>query len=245
MRNSNCLALAPTATISNIAGALPSTEPIYKNMYVKSNQFGDFTVVNHYLVEDLKKAGLWSPRMAELIKYHDGRVTAIGEIPERLRAKYKETFEIEPYWVIKAAAYRGKWIDQSQSVNVFYSGSSGKDLNDIYFQAWEMGLKTTYYLRTLAASQVEKSTVSTAEYGSTHKRGTAAATPDNEQLGAKKPETQATKPSFTAVSETVNSPRNETSAQSAKDSVTAAEASAPTGLKGLCRIDDPNCEACQ
>jgi ribonucleoside-diphosphate reductase alpha chain len=218
MRNSNCLALAPTATISNIAGALPSTEPIYKNLYVKSNQFGDFAVANTYLIEDLKKAGLWSARMAELIKYNDGRVTAIGEIPEEIRAKYKETFEIEPYWIIKAAAYRGKWIDQSQSTNIFYAGTSGKDLNDIYLLAWEMGLKTTYYLRTLAASQVEKSTVSTAEYGSTHKREGAVGS---------------------APVEVVLAPIKAEVAPNAKPTPAIG------ALKGLCRIDDPNCEACQ
>lgn len=222
MRNSNCMAIAPTATISNIAGSLPSTEPIYKNVYVKSNQFGDFVVANQYLIEDLKKIGLWNARMAELIKVHDGKVTAIGEIPESLRAKYKETFEIEPYWLIKAAAHRGKWIDQSQSLNIFYSGSSGKDLNDIYLLAWEMGLKTTYYLRTLAASQVEKSTVSTAEFGSTHKRTSS------DQAKA-------------VEAEAVPAPRVEAAAPVA----VAVKTPSPVELKALCRIDDPNCEACQ
>ncbi len=229
MRNSNCMAIAPTATISNIAGSLPSTEPIYKNIYVKSNQFGDFAVANQYLIEDLKKVGLWNSRMAELLKYHDGKVTAIGEIPENIRAKYKETFEIEPYWLIKAAAYRGKWIDQSQSVNIFYAGSSGKDINDIYMLAWEMGLKTTYYLRTLAASQVEKSTVSTAEFGSTHKRETTPAqAPSAASVEAPKPIAAAVSEVMVAIAAKVEMP-----------AVAAPE------LKGLCRIDDPNCEACQ
>jgi len=237
MRNSNCMAIAPTATISNIAGSLPSTEPIYKNIYVKSNQFGDFAVSNQYLIEDLKKLGLWNARMAELLKFHDGKVTAIGEIPENIRAKYKETFEIEPYWLIKAAAYRGKWIDQSQSVNIFYSGSSGKDINDIYLLAWEMGLKTTYYLRTLAASQVEKSTVSTAEFGSTHKREAAVAqepTAKN-QFPNKDPMVN-----HKDASPVIPAPVVQQAVVAA-----AKNEAAPVELKGLCRIDDPNCEACQ
>jgi ribonucleoside-diphosphate reductase alpha chain len=170
MRNSNCMAIAPTATISNISGCTAAIEPIYKNIYVKSNISGDFTVVNPYLIEDLKRIGLWDSEMLGKIKYHDGSIAEILEIPEEIRAKYKETFEIDMQWLIKAAAERGKWIDQSQSLNIFFRGQSGKDLSDIYFYAWNMGLKTTYYLRTLAASQVEKSTVNSAEYGSTHTR---------------------------------------------------------------------------
>lgn len=173
LRNSNCLAIAPTATIANIAGCLPSIEPIYKNLYVKSNVSGDFIVINPYLVEDLKKVGLWNSEMMEKIKFYDGSIKHILEIPERLKEKYKEAFEIDARWLIKAAAVRGKWIDQSQSLNIFFHGSSGRDLADIYEYAWSMGLKTTYYLRSLAASQVEKSTVQTQEFGSTHIRKTA------------------------------------------------------------------------
>lgn len=170
MRNSNCLAVAPTATTANIVGCFPSIEPIYKNIYVKSNQAGDFTVINPYLVDDLKKIGLWDFEMLGKIKYHDGDISEISEIPAALRAKYKEAFAINPRWLIKSAAYRGKWIDQSQSLNIYFRSASGKELNDIYLYAWEMGLKTTYYLRTLAASQVEKSTVNASEFGSTHLR---------------------------------------------------------------------------
>ncbi len=170
MRNSNCMAIAPTATISNISGCTAAIEPIYKNIYVKSNISGDFTVVNPYLIEDLKRLGLWDNEMLGKIKYHDGSVHDILEIPEDIRKKYKETFEIETSWLLKAAAERGKWIDQSQSLNIFFRGQSGKELSDIYFLAWNLGLKTTYYLRTMAASQVEKSTVSTEEHGSTHMR---------------------------------------------------------------------------
>lgn len=174
MRNSNTMAIAPTASISNIAGCYPCIEPIYKNLYVKSNMSGDFTVINSFLIEDLKKLGLWNESMVKKIKFHDGSIQKITEIPEDLRAKYKEVFEINPLTLVKVAARRGKWIDQSQSFNIFVQGVSGKQLSDIYMAAWEQGLKTTYYLRSLAISQVEKSTVDTAEFGSTHKREVAA-----------------------------------------------------------------------
>jgi ribonucleoside-diphosphate reductase alpha chain len=174
MRNSNTMATAPTASISNISGCYPCIEPIYKNLYVKSNMSGDFTVINSYLIDDLKKLNLWSDDMLRNIKFNDGSIQKITEIPAEIRAKYQEVFEIDPEWLVKIAAYRGKWIDQSQSLNIFVQGVSGKKLSDIYFYAWKMGLKTTYYLRSLAASQVEKSTVDTAEFGSTHKREFAA-----------------------------------------------------------------------
>jgi ribonucleoside-diphosphate reductase alpha chain len=170
MRNSNCMAIAPTASTSTIAGCVPSIEPIYKNIYVESNISGDFTVVNPYLVHDLKRLGLWSEAMLNELKYRDGSIAVIAGIPDAVKAKYKEVFEIDMRWIAKSAAYRAKWIDQSQSLNIFFRGSSGKDLSEVYFYAWRMGLKTTYYLRTLAATQVEKSTVSTKEFGSTHRR---------------------------------------------------------------------------
>lgn len=178
MRNSNCMAIAPTATISNISGAIPAIEPIYKNIYVKSNISGDFVVVNHYLVRDLKARGLWNDEMLTKLKFYDGRVTEIPDVPQDLKDKYKEVFEVDARWLIKAAAFRGKWIDQSQSLNIFYGGKSGKDINDIYIYAWDMGVKTTYYLRSMAASQVEKSTVNTSEFGSTHVRGGQGTTED-------------------------------------------------------------------
>jgi ribonucleotide reductase alpha subunit len=126
---------------------------------------GDFMVVNEFLVEDLKALGLWSADMLEKIKFYDGSIQQIPEIPESLRAKYKEVFEIEPQWLVKAAAYRGRWIDQSQSLNIFYGGTSGRVLSEIYQYAWDLGLKTTYYLRTMGASRIEKSTVNLAKYG--------------------------------------------------------------------------------
>ncbi len=159
MRNSNCLAIAPTATISNICGCFPSIEPIYKNLYVKSNMSGEFTVDNFYLINDLKAIGLWNATILEKIKAQDGSIKNIAVIPQRLKDKYKEAFDIDSEWTVKQAAYRGKWIDQSQSINIFSSTTSGKRLADIYIYAWNMGLKTTYYLRTLAASGIEKSTV--------------------------------------------------------------------------------------
>lgn len=170
MRNSNTMAIAPTATISNISGCFPCIEPIYKNIYVKANMSGEFTVVNKYLVEDLKKHNLWDQEMLEELKYYDGSVQMITRIPQELKAKYKEAFEIDPEWLIKLTAARAKWIDQSQSHNVFMKGVSGKKLSDIYMAAWHAGLKCTYYLRTLGASQIEKSTLDAKKYGYTQKR---------------------------------------------------------------------------
>lgn len=173
MRNSNVMAVAPTATISNIAGVFPSIEPIYKNIYVKANMCGEFTIVNKYLVDDLKRIELWDQSMLEQLKYYDGNVQMIDLIPKQLKDKYKEAFEIDPVWLIKISTARGKWIDQSQSHNVFMKGVSGKKLSEIYLTAWKAGLKTTYYLRTLGASQIEKSTLDAKKFGFTQKRSYA------------------------------------------------------------------------
>jgi ribonucleoside-diphosphate reductase alpha chain len=170
MRNSNCMAMAPTATISNIVGSVPCIEPIYKNIYVKSNMNGEFIIINPYLVSDLKALNLWDFEMIGLLKYNDGSVKDIPSIPSHLKDKYKEVFQIDPSWILKSAAYRGKWVDQSQSLNIYFAGTSGRELASVYEYAWSLGLKTTYYLRSLGASQVEKSTVNASEYGSTHKR---------------------------------------------------------------------------
>jgi ribonucleoside-diphosphate reductase alpha chain len=137
---------------------------------VKSNKEGDFVVVNKYLVSDLKNLGLWGKEMLNKLKFNDGSVQNIREIPVAIKEKYKEVFEIDPKWLIDAAAQRAKWIDQSQSLNIFFRKTSGKELSELYFHAWKMGIKTTYYLRTLGASQVEKSTLETAEFGATHTR---------------------------------------------------------------------------
>ena len=170
MRNSNVMAVAPTATIATIAGVLgPCGEPTYKNIFVKSNMSGEYTVVNEYLVEDLKQLGLWDKEMLDLIKFHNGSIQKIDSIPLRLRQKYKEAFEIDQKRSIDLTALRAKWIDQSQSHNIFFSSNNGRVLSDIYQHAWNKGLKTTYYLRTLGASGVEKSTLDT-KYGLTQKR---------------------------------------------------------------------------
>ena len=170
LRNSNMMAMAPTATISNIVGSVPCIEPIYKNIYVKSNMNGEFIIVNPYLVTDLKALNLWDFEMIGLLKYNDGSVKDIPSIPAHLKDKYKEVFQIDPSWLIKSAAARGKWVDMSQSLNIYFAGTSGRELANIYEYAWGFGLKTTYYLRSLGASQVEKSTVNVAEFGATHNR---------------------------------------------------------------------------
>lgn len=170
MRNSNVMAIAPTATISNIVGCFPCIEPIYKNLYVKSNMSGEFTVVNKYLVQDLKLCNLWNPIMLDKLKYFDGNVQMIEEIPLPLKQKYKEAFELDPLFLLDVTAVRSKWIDQGIAHNVFMKGTSGKLLEEIYLHAWRSGLKTTYYLRTLGASQIEKSTLDAKQFGFTQKR---------------------------------------------------------------------------
>ena len=159
MRNSNCLAIAPTATIANIVGVSASIEPTYQNLYVKSNLSGEFTVVNEYLVADLKKAGLWDEVMISDMKYFDGNLARIDRIPADLRRIYATAFEVEPKWLVEAAARRQKWIDQSQSLNIYMAGASGRKLDETYKLAWIRGLKTTYYLRAMGATHAEKSTV--------------------------------------------------------------------------------------
>jgi ribonucleoside-diphosphate reductase alpha chain len=161
MRNSNCLAIAPTATISNIIGVSPSIEPTFQNLYVKSNLSGDFTVLNSYLVKDLKARGLWDEVMVHDLKYFDGSVMPIERIPADLKQLYATAFEIDPIWLIEAGARRQKWIDQAQSLNLYVSEPSGKKLDEMYRHAWLRGLKTTYYLRTTGATYAEKSTVQT------------------------------------------------------------------------------------
>ncbi|MDC3405546.1 ribonucleoside-diphosphate reductase subunit alpha [Luminiphilus sp.] len=159
MRNSNCMAIAPTATIANITGVSQSIEPTYQNLYVKSNLSGEFTVVNPYLVRDLKGRDLWDKVMVNDLKYFDGSVQAIDRIPDDLKAKYSTAFEIEPRWLVDSASRRQKWIDQAQSLNLYINNASGKKLDVTYRMAWYSGLKTTYYLRSLAATGTEKSTV--------------------------------------------------------------------------------------
>ncbi|HYS56755.1 MAG TPA: ribonucleoside-diphosphate reductase subunit alpha [Burkholderiales bacterium] len=159
MRNSNCLAIAPTATIANIVGVSASIEPTFQNLFVKSNLSGEFTVVNEYLVNDLKKLGLWDEVMVADLKYFDGNLARIDRAPSDLRRLYATAFEVEPVWVVEAGARRQKWIDQSQSLNIYIGKASGKKLDESYKLAWQRGLKTTYYLRAMGATHAEKSTV--------------------------------------------------------------------------------------
>jgi ribonucleoside-diphosphate reductase alpha chain len=170
MRNSNVMAIAPTATICNVAGLIgPCGEALFSNLYGKENMSGGFTVINEYLVNDLKKEGLWNKEMVDQIKVYNGSIQKIDRIPLRLRMKYKTVWEIDQKRSIDLTALRGKWIDQSQSHNIFFGSNNGNKLAELYMYAWKKGLKTTYYLRTLGASGVEKSTLD-AKYGMTQKR---------------------------------------------------------------------------
>jgi ribonucleoside-diphosphate reductase alpha chain len=192
MRNSNCVAIAPTATISNIIGVSACIEPTYQNLYVKSNLSGEFTVVNNYLVRDLKKLGLWDEVMVADLKYFDGSLSRIDRIPADLRALYATAFEVETSWIVECAARRQKWIDQAQSLNIYMAGASGKKLDDTYKLAWLRGLKTTYYLRTLGATSAEKSTghggelnaVSMGADGQSAAHAASPALPEPELMGA-------------------------------------------------------------
>jgi ribonucleoside-diphosphate reductase alpha chain len=159
MRNSNVMAIAPTATIANITGVTQSIEPTYQNLFVKSNLSGEFTVVNPHMVHDLKRQGLWDSVMVNDLKYYDGSLQSIDRIPADLRQLYVTAFEVEPRWLVDAASRRQKWIDQAQSLNLYIANASGKKLDIMYRMAWMRGLKTTYYLRALSATSTEKSTV--------------------------------------------------------------------------------------
>ena len=163
IRNSNIMAIAPTATIANITGVSQSIEPTYQNLYVKSNLSGEFTVINPYLVRDLKARGLWDSVMINDLKYYDGSVQQIERIPQELKDLYATAFEVDTKWIVDAASRRQKWIDQAQSLNLYIAGASGKKLDVTYRMAWYRGLKTTYYLRALAATSTEKSTINTGK----------------------------------------------------------------------------------
>lgn len=215
MRNSNVMAIAPTATISTIIGVSQSIEPSYRQLYVKSNLSGEFTQVNYALVEQLKSLGLWDAQMLEELKYYDGSLQNIGRIPLEIRERFLTAFEIEPKWLIACAARRQKWIDQGQSLNLYLAEPSGRALHDIYFMAWEHGLKTTYYLRTLAATQVEKSTIDVNRFG-VQPRWMKNRSASGDIEIDRGPSTEDT---------------------SAGTEILAA----PT----VCSIDDPDCEACQ
>jgi ribonucleoside-diphosphate reductase alpha chain len=194
MRNSNCVAIAPTATISNIIGVDACIEPCFGNLSVKSNLSGEFTVINAYLVRDLKRLGLWDEVMVVDLKHFDGSLRPIDRVPQEIKSLYATAFEIEPQWIVEAAARRQKWIDQAQSLNIYMAGASGKKLDDTYKLAWLRGLKTTYYLRTLGATSAEKSTGRGGELNAVNASGAGStsgtfasavsALPEPEILGA-------------------------------------------------------------
>lgn len=221
MRNSNVMAIAPTATISNICGVSQSIEPTYQNLYVKSNLSGEFTVVNAYMVNDLKERDLWDEVMINDLKYYDGSVQPIDRVPEDLKAKYASAFEVEPKWLVEAASRRQKWIDQAQSLNLYIKGVSGKKLDVTYRMAWFRGLKTTYYLRALGATSVEKSTVERGTLNAVGNAGTPSAQPA---------------PSAEAGPQAGNEPRGIEDFLQGKGSQRAPSAA---------DIDDLGCEACQ
>ncbi|MFB6182004.1 MAG: ribonucleoside-diphosphate reductase subunit alpha [Candidatus Magasanikbacteria bacterium] len=266
MRNSNTMAVAPTATISNIAGVFPTIEPIYKNIYVKSNMSGEFTRVNRYLIDDLKERDLWSPELLKKIKQKDGKISRVDEIPQEIKDKYKESFELDPKHLIEVAAERGKWIDQSQSLNIFYEGSSGKEISEIYMHAWKYGLKTTYYLRTLGANTVEKSTVSLESKGKRDEDSTEETT-DAVSTGTVNIESEREKVS-TKSKKTENTAKQKEATPSSDSESGSTSRRARTGLEtssdrskteneqnknvddsdsdsNLETIGRPDCEACQ
>jgi ribonucleoside-diphosphate reductase alpha chain len=165
MRNSNTMAIAPTATISNITGVTQSIEPMYKHLFVKSNLSGEFTIPNTFLVEKLKAIGMWDKDMLDDLKYFDGSITEIDRVPGELKHIFLTAFEIDPEWIIECASRRQKWIDMGQSLNMYLAEASGKKLHQMYLLSWTKGLKTNYYLRTLAATQIEKSTTDVNKRG--------------------------------------------------------------------------------
>jgi ribonucleoside-diphosphate reductase alpha chain len=194
MRNSNCLAIAPTATIANIVGVSASIEPTYQNLYVKSNLSGEFTVVNEHLVSELKRQGLWDEVMIADLKYFDGNLGRIDRVPADLRRLYATAFEVEPQWLVESAARRQKWIDQAQSLNIYMAGASGRKLDETYKLAWVRGLKTTYYLRSMGATHAEKSTVRAGQLNAVpaaEQGGGLAAEPGAKVCGLDDPECEA------------------------------------------------------
>ena len=244
MRNSNTMAIAPTATISNIVGVSQSIEPSYKHLFAKSNLSGEFTTINVYLVEALKKLDLWDAEMMEDLKYYDGVLTDIERIPEDVKEIFRTAFEIEPRWMIECASRRQKWIDMGQSLNLYLAAPNGKKLNDMYMLAWQKGLKTTYYLRTLAATQIEKSTVDLNRRGAQprwmkNKSASAAVKVDRQQPSSLSPAV-ASAPAPQSVPVAQPAPTVEAAST---DEMTLSNEPA-TAVK-MCSILDPGCESCQ
>jgi ribonucleoside-diphosphate reductase alpha chain len=219
MRNSNCVAIAPTATISNIIGVDACIEPCFGNLSVKSNLSGEFTVINGYLVNDLKRLSLWDDVMLVDLKHFDGSLRPIDRVPQDIKTLYATAFEVETSWIVEAAARRQKWIDQAQSLNIYMAGASGKKLDDTYKLAWLRGLKTTYYLRTMGATHAEKSTVKAGKLNAVSSSGSSGP--------------EAASGSMSALA-----------AAAAASATAQLNASPATDIK-FCAIDDPGCEACQ
>jgi len=215
MRNSNCVAIAPTATISNIIGVDASIEPCFGNLSVKSNLSGEFTIINSYLVRDLKRLGLWDDVMVMDLKHFDGSLQPIDRVPAEIKSLYATAFEVETRWLVEAASRRQKWIDQAQSLNIYMAGASGKKLDDTYKLAWVRGLKTTYYLRTQSATHAEKSTVTAGRLNAVSSGGDTPAQSAMSALDA--------------------------AAAAARQQMAAVPA---TDVK-FCGVDDPTCESCQ
>ena len=218
MRNSNCVAIAPTATISNIIGVDASIEPCFGNLSVKSNLSGEFTVINSYLVHDLKRLGLWDDVMVMDLKHFDGSLQPIDRVPQEIKQLYATAFEVETQWLVEAAARRQKCIDQAQSLNIYMAGASGKKLDETYKLAWVRGLKTTYYLRTMSATHAEKSTVSA---------GRMNAVSSGSDSGGSVKMSNAMEEAAAAAQAQMALPEN-----------------AATDIR-FCGVDDPTCESCQ
>ncbi len=224
MRNSNVLAIAPTATISNICGVSQSIEPTYQNLFVKSNLSGEFTVINPYLVTDLKQAGLWDEVMVNDLKYFNGSVAKINRIPDSLKQLYATAFEIDPIWLVEAGARRQKWIDQSQSLNLYMAQPSGKKLDQLYRHGWLRGLKTFYYLRSLGATNTEKATI------------------DDRALNAVQVDAHSAN---AATAATPNMMTAATTAAVNDAHVNVVNTDTASSTATACLITDPTCEACQ
>ena len=233
MRNSNCVAIAPTATISNIIGVSACIEPNYENLFVKSNLSGEFTVINEHLVDDLKARGLWDEVMISDLKYFDGALAKIDRIPDDLKANYATAFEMDPSWIVEAASRRQKWIDQAQSLNIYMAGASGKKLDEAYKLAWTRGLKTTYYLRTMGATSAEKSTGKGGELNAVSSSGVGTPSISQGTALTKAPTTQYMG----------DRPGALVAPAASGHAITNVDLPA-TDMK-FCNLDNPECEACQ
>ncbi len=239
MRNSNTMAIAPTATISNISGVSQSIEPMYKHLFAKSNLSGEFTTINVYLIEALKKLGLWDAEMVDDLKFYDGVLTEIERIPEDIKDVFRTSFEIEPKWLIECASRRQKWIDMGQSLNLYLAAPSGKRLSDMYMLAWQKGLKTTYYLRTLAATQIEKSTVDL------NRRSAQPRWMKNKSASADVKVDRQLPPVVAPVSAAVAAPVSVPVAAAAEPAEESLSDVAEPASAKMCSLLDPTCEACQ